>query len=208
MIYSACCVQPPSKINLTKGKLVGGKVIYRAERDFPTGMIKIDELFENNSTEVKEFIESPSIAVLYDFDENKPLNLLHQVWFEIEEFYGVQKAVNIRDSLTKRDSSNLLNPREKFALFNRIYLNLHNGDKHREGPKHIRIHIKKKVRDITSLSITEIEVENYETDEISKRFIRTSDLPDEEDWGNVFYIQYDLLIDTYHVYSLDLNHIH
>jgi len=194
-------------VNLTNEKFIRGKVIYRAERDYPTGVIKIDNLFHAQSNrQVKEFLDSPSRAVLYNFETSKPLDLFQNVYFQIVEFNGVQLAIEIKDSLSHLDSE--LSRRDKFVLLNNIHLNLHNGDKHREGPKHLRIHIVGYSEVNANPSLTKIEVIDDETDETSFRYIRTADLPDEDDMNNIYYIQFDMTIDTFQVYSLDLNHIH
>jgi len=174
-------------------------------------MIKIDGLYDSKpNKDIKDFFESPSRAVLYKFDASCPLDLFQDVWFQIEEFNGVQIAIEIekKDSINNVEERDQLDQRKKFALLNKIYLNLHNGDKHREGPKHLRIHIVRKKKNIPGLSLSEIEVRDDETDELSFRIIRTSDYPETVDTNDIYYIQFDMTIDTFQVYSLDLNHIH
>lgn len=174
-------------------------------------MIKIDELYQSNPNDaVKDFFESPSRAVTYAFDENEPLDLNENVWFQIEEYNEVQAAYNIIriDSLTVEDSLKLMSTREKFALLKKIHLNLHNGDKHRDGPKHKRVHVLDYFQVRENNSITKIIVRDEETDDEFIRYIRTSDLPDDDELGNIFYIQYEMTIDTFQVYTLDLNHLH
>lgn len=200
--------------DLTNSKFIEGKIIYRAEADFPIGLIKLEEIFNEEGNASNPLMESPSRAVLYKFDAAHPYNLYEPVWFQIIQCDEYQYAKDITNIEVGSDS--LMSDREKFKLLQKIHFNLHNGDKHREGPKHKRIHVSRTSPDgpaqIDTLfdhpTLTKIEVIEVETMEKYPIVIRTSEIPEFDDLGNMFYIQFEVQIDTNTVFSLDLNHIH
>jgi len=197
--------------NLTKDHFIKGVVIYRAESNSPIGLIKIEDIHNRDTTNnYSTPIESPSRAVLYEYSDTLPLNLFEDVWFQIHEKGNYQSAHKIR--IKKPDKRYLLTNSEKFFLLKKIKFNLHNGDKHREGPKHTRIHV------ITGIGVSYYSIpqsnpnvallryEEVETGRPDSVYVRSSDVP--LDTTRSYFIQYDVLIDTFRVHTLDLNHIH
>lgn len=119
-------------------KYYPGHVTIRAEDHYPTGMIKFDDVFDHD-----EELESPSRAIIYRVkdaaEDSTRFDLYDFVYFKIKCESGLQLAIDIRHSVD--DSTQVASKAELYSILPHIQLNLHNGDMHREGPKHTRRHI-------------------------------------------------------------------
>lgn len=199
LVFSSC------ESDLTKGKFIKGEVIYRAESNYPVGMIKIEDIHIRDVDVYPPSLESPSRAIFYEYDSLLILDLFEEVWFQIFETGHYQYAKNITRTKPEPDT---MTAREKYLLLKDIKFNLHNGDKHREGPKHTRIHVNTGLSHYTLQSnpnVALLEYTEVESGRPGTVYIRSSELPLDTTY---YYIQYDLQIDTFDIYSLDINHIH
>lgn len=143
--------------SIPDSKYFSGKVIIKAEKNSPLGLIKLMQIYSKDSLMVTtpssgiktiynvedQHMSEPSKAVLYAFDKHAPLDLGEKVWVSICEKGGVQMAKSYKKQYIngrKVPPPPLFDISERHKYISRVQMNLHNADKHREGPKHKKIH--------------------------------------------------------------------
>jgi hypothetical protein len=114
-----------------KGKYIEAEVIVKAEKEFPVGLLKISNIYP-----VEDDMEMPSRAVIYKYDEHNPLDLKQVVYIKIVCKNDIQLA-EVYNGIPEFGK---IKVREAHRIINLIDFNLHNGDIHREGPKHKKLH--------------------------------------------------------------------
>lgn len=215
-------------------KYFSGKVIVKAEKNSPLGLIKLIHIYTKDSIIVRndskmdtlynvedQHMSEPSKAVLYEFVDNVPLDLGEQVWVKICEKGGIQIAKSYKKKFENKTkmpsppSSELFNIQERHKYIARVHINLHNADKHREGPKHKKIHTGASIDLLDVPGFTHIKriiVTDQEASQAAEVLVEESyyiksgtAVEANTDYFTQFSYQ---LNDTIEVHTFDIEHIH
>lgn len=141
LLFGSCCNNHEQSILSQSGKYIEGKVIIRAEKNHPIGLIKVKDVFNSDP-----YLESPSRAILYKYDVDGCENLVgldSNVWFKVIVENGINFACISSDV---KNNDDIITNRELYSLLEGFDINLHNSDPHREGPQHIRRHTRPNTR--------------------------------------------------------------
>lgn len=130
ILFNSCCADNSEEIT---DKYVTAKVIIRAEKDHPVGLLKLVSIYKEDIN-----IEQPSRGIIYKYLPGEVFDLFDTVYAKIYTQNGVDFADLVTKEAPAEDEKTTA--AETHLIIQKLKLNLHNGDKHREGPKHIKLH--------------------------------------------------------------------
>jgi len=195
-------------------KYFEGKVILRAEKNSPLGLIRLINIY-GKGKKTDPHMDDPRKAVVYRFsDSSDKFDLGEKVYLTIGERNGVQVACDILSARKSNSNIELFDISEKHQYIQHVDMNLHNADHHREGPKHKKVYtgMKLNVRGVPNypnlkeIRVIELDppVQKVLQDSVAY-FVDSSELIEAD---TEYYTQISKTIDTMEVHTFDLEHLH
>jgi hypothetical protein len=179
------------------------EVIVKAEKEFPVGLLKISDIYDD-----KDDMEMPARAVIYKYDEHNPLDLKQEVYIKII----CKNNIQIAEVYNGIPEFGIIKVREAHRVINLIDFNLHNGDIHREGPKHKKLHHESGISALINNEYYEIIFTDPENNNTPITLKIAPTLP-QNIWDSGIKEYFIALsrsgvVEADNIYTLELEHIH
>lgn len=207
-VLAVSCQDP----KIPTDKYFEGKVILRAEKNSPLGLIRLINIY-GKGKKTDPHMDDPRMAVVYRFaDSDDKFDLGEKVYLTIGERNGVQVACDILSARKGYSNIELFDISEKHQYIQHVDMNLHNADHHREGPKHKKVYTDMgAVQSLTGLPIGKIVVtvlDGPASGGVSSIDSFYVELSENIELNTEYYTQYSKKIAGYDVHTFDLEHIH